>query len=457
MTLHRSIILIVSFFGMLIIYSITPLNNAVSKYKTPGIVHENNIQFSNVMAEDKISSGCDIGWTQQTSGISADLISVSTVSQLIGWAAGANGRVIRTIDGTAWTNANPNPGIINGDIYNIHAWSANDALCTTSPNGTFIYKTTNGGLSWTQVYTHPSGFINAIAMISPTEGYATGDPIGLVWEFLKTTNGGTTWTQVPTAPSASDNETGWNNSFQILGNKIWWGSTSTKVYYSTNLGAKWLTGLTIGTANSMAIHFNNNLDGMAGGSNVVLSTNGGASYNNTSSPLLFGDITGLAGAGTDWWALQSSSAIYRSTNNGGNWSLAFNAGGTILRHIDIKEIGGCPMGWAVGDGGGVIRIGTTTSVISDPGKVPENFLLYQNYPNPFNPVTNIKFSVSEKSFVNIKIFDISGKEIAVLISKHLDAGNYAASFDASALSSGIYFYQMSAGNFISVKKMTVLK
>jgi hypothetical protein len=91
------------------------------------------------------------------------------------------------------------------------------------------------------------------------------------------------------------------------------------------------------------------------------------------------------------------------------------------------------------------------------GNLPVEFALLQNYPNPFNPVTTIKFSVPELSPVTIKVFDVLGNEVSVILDEVKPAGNYKVNYDASESSSGIYFYQMKAGNFISVKKMSILK
>lgn len=88
---------------------------------------------------------------------------------------------------------------------------------------------------------------------------------------------------------------------------------------------------------------------------------------------------------------------------------------------------------------------------------PQQFILSQNYPNPFNPVTNIEFELPKNSFVDLKVFDITGKEVSSLVNQSLNAGYYQFKFDASGLSSGSYFYKISAGNFTSMKKMIVVK
>jgi hypothetical protein len=89
--------------------------------------------------------------------------------------------------------------------------------------------------------------------------------------------------------------------------------------------------------------------------------------------------------------------------------------------------------------------------------LPVQFSLEQNYPNPFNPVTSIKYAISDKQFVQLKIFDVIGNEVATLVDREQPAGNYEIVFDASRFSSGVYFYKITAGNFIETKKMVLLK
>jgi hypothetical protein len=88
---------------------------------------------------------------------------------------------------------------------------------------------------------------------------------------------------------------------------------------------------------------------------------------------------------------------------------------------------------------------------------PENFQLYQNYPNPFNPSTIIQYSIPKESFVTLKVYDILGNEITALLNERKSAGNYTVNFNASNLPSGIYFYRMLAGSFVSTKKFVLLK
>lgn len=113
---------------------------------------------------------------------------------------------------------------------------------------------------------------------------------------------------------------------------------------------------------------------------------------------------------------------------------------------------------------GVINVMSSAWVVENPTSVKESdnistesYLLNQNYPNPFNPVTTISWKSSTGGRQILKIYNVLGKEIATLVDEYRPAGDYEVKFDGSILSSGIYFYKLECGDFISVKKMTLLK
>jgi len=108
----------------------------------------------------------------------------------------------------------------------------------------------------------------------------------------------------------------------------------------------------------------------------------------------------------------------------------------------------------------VIPILNISEVENEPsGIVPAQFTLFQNYPNPFNPTTTIKYQIPEISFITIKVYDVLGNEVATLVNEEKPAGEYNVEFriDNLELSSGIFFYQLQAGNYIETKKMVLLK
>jgi len=89
--------------------------------------------------------------------------------------------------------------------------------------------------------------------------------------------------------------------------------------------------------------------------------------------------------------------------------------------------------------------------------IPNEFNLLQNYPNPFNPTTTISFSLANNGFVNLTVFNITGEKVASLVNREYQTGNYTVEFNANDLPSGIYLYRLSAGNFVSTKKMILMK
>jgi hypothetical protein len=91
------------------------------------------------------------------------------------------------------------------------------------------------------------------------------------------------------------------------------------------------------------------------------------------------------------------------------------------------------------------------------GPVPQTYSLEQNYPNPFNPVTNIKFSIPRDGEVTLKIYNSAGMLITTQAQGYFKAGYYNADFDATNLSSGVYFYTLSAADFVDTKKMVLVK
>jgi hypothetical protein len=101
--------------------------------------------------------------------------------------------------------------------------------------------------------------------------------------------------------------------------------------------------------------------------------------------------------------------------------------------------------------------GNPTSVTNINSELPKEFSLSQNYPNPFNPNTHIGFRIADFGFVSLKVYDIMGKETAVLVNENLSAGEYTVNFDGSGLASGMYFYKLTSGEFTDTKKLILNK
>ena len=150
----------------------------------------------------------------------------------------------------------------------------------------------------------------------------------------------------------------------------------------------------------------------------------------------------------------------------GRWDDA----GVGLPYVIVDEVNSLYKMWYGGSNGILFQTGYATSYLppvdveDNEVLLPAEYLLNQNYPNPFNPTTTIRFSIADLpdgkagfGFVNLKVYDLMGNEIATLVNEELPEGEYETEFDGNELTSGIYFYQLRAGPFIQTKKMILLR
>jgi photosystem II stability/assembly factor-like uncharacterized protein len=394
----------------------------------------------------------------------------------VAWAAGAGGKVLRSTNhGSTWGSVGGG-AIGAADIYNIDAIDANTALVTTSPAATFIYRTTNAGTNWSQVYTDAGAgaFIDAIHMFNATNGIAYGDPVGGKWVILYTSNGGATWVRdTVNAPAQVGGEAGTQNGLCAVGsNNIWFNSgVGGRIYRTTNGGASWTTG-TAPFAATSNVWFNDTQYGIASGSTanqIARSTNGGATWTNV--PIAgTGFLIAVGGSGTtDFWYARGTT-IYRSTDRGATFNSSYVGTGSYVGLSFVTYGPSATSGWAVTSTGGIAGFyGTITGVENDEqGQIPTSFALMQNYPNPFNPSTTIRFSLPTQSSITLKIYNVLGQEIATIVDEMKQAGNYSFQWNGHTdlgiqVASGVYFCRLEAkpldgsNPFASMKKMLFVK
>ena len=316
--------------------------------------------------------------------------------------------------------------------------------------------------------------------------------------FLSTDNG-TSWTAINSGLTNTN-----VRAFAVSGLNLFAG-TSGGVFLSTNNGTSWTevnSGLTDTYVFELAVSGLNLFTGTSGG--VFLSTNNGTSWTVVNSGLTNTAVLALAVSGSNLFAgtrgggvwrrpldemipveLTSFAASVQENKVVLNWATATetnNQGFEIERKLfgsNYEKIGY------------VTGFGTTTELKSysfkdeniTSGKysyrlkqidfdgtfeysnvievevdfTPKEYTLYQNYPNPFNPSTTISFSIPEGSFVTLKIYDMLGREVAILISEELSSGTYSQQWNAVGLAGGIYFYSLQAGSFVETMKLVLLK
>jgi hypothetical protein len=164
---------------------------------------------------------------------------------------------------------------------------------------------------------------------------------------------------------------------------------------------------------------------------------------------------GTSGVGTGSYLDQSTQSVYREF-----------VASIIYPGSDVPDY--AVIQFSITGSGGFPHIGSTfvvddltfgsaTDVNDMSNGQPKTFRLEQNYPNPFNPTTNIVYDVPEQSYVTMTVLDVLGREVAVLIDRVQPAGRYKAVFDGSALTSGAYFYRLSAGSFVQTRQLLLLK
>jgi hypothetical protein len=248
------------------------------------------------------------------------------------------------------------------------------------------------------------------------------------------------------------------SSLALIGADIFAGTFNGGVFRSTSNGTSWTavnSGLATMDVTSLAV-VGTNLFAGALGSGVFLSTDSAASWIAVNSGLTDKRVISFVVSGTNLFA-GTFSGLFVTTNNGTSWT-SVDSG---LTSPHIRSLGASNANLFAGiDGAGVWRrpLSEMTAVIEDKRKeAPFRFVLYQNFPNPFNPVTTISFQLASKSFVSLKVFDESGREMSILLSEELPAGIYSQRWNSAGMASGVYFYRLQADSFIETKKFVLLK
>jgi hypothetical protein len=299
-------------------------------------------------------------------------------------------------------------------------------------------------------------------MYDATTGIALGNPIGGKWMILRTIDGGLSWSRIATEPNESNPAVGTRNGMATWGTSdIWFiaiipSEMRWAIFRSTNGGTTWSGSFAGGADLPRLITFNDALNGFICWNVLSYRTTDGG--NTWLSALISGGFSysGLAGAGSSFF-VSDLSTVWRSTNLGISWTSSFTANIGTLNHMDFVGVGTNARGWIVSQTGGIASAWFTVTDVNEADGKPSAFALFQNYPNPFNPSTRIEFQVPTFGFVNLKVFDILGREVATLVNENLQAGNYKMNFDASGLSSGVYLYRMQAGDFVQTRRMMVIK
>ena len=196
---------------------------------------------------------------------------------------------------------------------------------------------------------------------------------------------------------------------------------------------------------------------------VYRTSNNGLNWENISSGIpqnSFDAIYSLKALNNYVLVAGTGTGIYASTNNGNAW-FTFNQGipgGSEMRSDGLYKFNNYLF---AGMNTGIYRrpVGEIVEVLNSNSLAIKDFRLKQNYPNPFNPNTIINYELSTTGIISLKVYDILGNEVAALVNEKKNAGSYSVEFDAGKynLSSGMYFYKLSANGFEDTKRMVLIK
>ncbi|MBS1492114.1 MAG: T9SS type A sorting domain-containing protein [Bacteroidetes bacterium] len=410
-----------------------------------------------IIAFAAVSSIFAEGWESRSSGLGNVFFKCVAFSSATNVFVGGNLNSIKSTNaGDNWSVLPaPVAGTVCNSIFFTNALTGYFG-CTLSGT-TAIYKTTDGGLTFTTSLISSDVNINSINFPSLNTGYAACGS----GNILKTTNAGVNWIYTPT-PSI--------NKFAVFSvsfanDSVGFVAGSDGIFIkTTNGGNNWETH-SVGV--SYAFYSISTTDilnayGVGEGAIMAKTTDGGITWIGTSSPSIKAELRSVDFKNTlTGYACGNTGFIMRTTNGGINWTQQTSQTTHFLSGI---KFWGYNLGIAVGYNSTILKTtdggGSPIGIHNINNEKLSFFKLNQNYPNPFNPSTHINFSIPENGDVMLKILDISGKEIFNLIGSYLSKGEYERTFDGTNLASGIYFYKLEfkgiSGKVYSDEKKLVL-
>ena len=322
-----------------------------------------------------------IQWQPQTSGVTARLRGVSAVSASVAWASGANGTLLRTVNGgETWTKLPAPAGAEKLDFRDIDAFSDRVAFALSIGSGetSRIYKTTDGGANWALQFanTDPKVFLDAMAFRDADHGFAFSDSVDGQFVILTTSNGGTKWERIPAdrLPPALSGEGAFaasGTNIAVQGANVWIGTTASRVLRSIDGGRSWSvvqTPIATGDATGIfSVAFNDATHGVVvggdytkesqTGDNAAFTADGGVTWT------LGKGITGFRSVaawvpGTRSFLAVGPTGADSSIDDGGSWTaMPMNApAGTPAGFDTLSFAPGTPVAWAAGSGGRISKL-----------------------------------------------------------------------------------------------------
>jgi len=386
-----------------------------------------------------------INYTPQNSGLpsfSISDIAFDTLNRK--WISTLNG--IAMFDGTNWTVYDTNNSELPGNnVYSIAVDRKNIVWAATN-NGLARFN----GSNWIIYDTLGFKDISRILVDSNNLKWVTSYLGGLMkyndtnWIYYRTDNSGIQSNTL--SDLASEGHVKWittaYNGLIRYNDTTFINYTTTNSGIETNLlrcisvdrnGDKWIGrflnyAVKYNSKNITWVNYNNYWPGLTG--STVTSV-----YNDIRNVKWFGTLDNLFSFNDTALLIHNSAGFYKTIKEDKYNNLWFCTGYGIYVH----------------NPNGIVSVNENNLIL------PSKFYVYQNYPNPFNPETNIQFDLPKEGLVTLKVYDILGREVKNLVNEFKQAGSYIVSFDASSLSSGVYFYRLDVNGFSDAKRMILIK
>jgi len=418
-------------------------------------------------------------WTSQISNTTQDLEGMHFINSTTGFIVGYNGIILKTTNaGINWISKPSGTNLWINSIFFVNDNTGWTAGGNYGNSASLILKTTNRGDNWTPQSSPTNNWLGDVFFINALTGWA----VGRNGTIIKTTTGGVSPPALPTLVSPPNNST----DISVTPTMVWnasSGATNYKIQISTV--ANFLVVTDSATISNTQYIVTPEI--LSGGYTYFWRVNASNSQGTSSwssvwsfstallpsAPTLISPSNGTIGTSTTptltWSNLPSIINYKIQISRVPNFTIIIDSTSVVTNQYIVppgKLFDNITYFWRV-NATNAFGSGPWSSVWSftpqptnfslTGNEIPKETKLYNNYPNPFNPVTKIRFDVSISGPVNLKVFNIQGKEVAILVNSMLSAGSYETILNASSFPSGVYYYRIQTGEFSMTKRMVLVK
>lgn len=399
------------------------------------------------------------------------------------WFMGVDGTnkrtyVYRSIDGGSTFTHNDSTEI-PGRGAQMDAYDENTALVAAA-NGK-IYKTTDGGETWSEVYSYSlglgNGWFDGLRILNDNVAVAFGDEASNGdMHFVKTEDKGETWTEIEGIDylDAGYGYYTWGLGAWNIGEKIWCAGLTIDydsgfLFHSSDAGETWESNYIMEDSTNYArsVVFIDDNNGMVtdNSGRIFKTTDGGVNWSQVSLHENASWANGVVAIpNTNTIISLDDNGVFYTSDMGSTWGEMTTPEATDSDYYVSAVFGSQDQAYFFSYNGQVLRFKDQVVGIdnSDSPEMANKFELHQNYPNPFNPTTNISFYLAKSDHVVLSIYDLTGREVAKLVDSRLNSGRHTFNWNGknkngNSVSAGIYLYQLRTNSGIKTRRMTLIK